>query len=127
MVNRIIHFILTCLFLVTTTGITLSKHYCGTEMISISINFEAEACCDDIDNSDCCRNETEHFQLKENFVGNVIDFHFQDSDTDILQQVVLALIYNSFSPDLDIDIRPTESPPPPEIKTFLSTIQVFRC
>jgi len=126
MIKRIINIILACLFLTTTTGFTLSKHYCGGEMISISINFEAEACCDDVDNSSCCRNETEHFQLKEDFVSNVIDFQFQDTNTDILQPIVLAFIYNSFLPDLDIDIRPTESPPP-EIKTFLSTIQVFRC
>ena len=127
MFKRIIHIVLACLFFTTTTGFTLSKHYCGTEMISISVNVEAESCCDDMDNSDCCRNETVHFQLKENFVVSVSDFQFHDTDIDIFQAVDLTFIFNSFSPDPDLDKTPTESPPPPEIKTFLSTIQVFRC
>lgn len=127
MLKRIIHIILACLFLTTTTGFTLSKHYCGARMVSVSINTEADFCCGDMGNSNCCHNETEHFQLKVDFVSYVSDFQFQDTDVDVLFPVVFAYLHNSLSTEPDIDFSPTESTPPPDIKTFLSAIQVFRC
>jgi len=69
MFRKIAHIVLAFLLLTTTIGFTVSKHYCGSRLVEISINYEAESCCDDLGTSNCCHNETEYFQLKEDFVS----------------------------------------------------------
>lgn len=64
MLKKIGHIILSCLLLVTTMGMAVSKHYCGGELISVSVFDEADNCCD---MDGCCENETQVFQVKEDF------------------------------------------------------------
>lgn len=43
----------------------VSKHYCGEDLISVSVfNSENDACCD---MDDCCQNENQIYQVKEDF------------------------------------------------------------
>jgi len=71
MFRKTAHIILTLLLLTTTMCFSVSKHYCGSRLVEASINSEAKPCCDDIETSSCCHNETEYFQLKEDFVSSV--------------------------------------------------------
>lgn len=68
MFRKTAHIILALLLLTTT--MCFPKHYCGSRLVEVSINSEAEHC-DDIETSSCCHNETEYFQLKEDFVSSV--------------------------------------------------------
>ena len=127
MLKRLVHIISVLLLLTATTGFTLSKHYCGTDVVSVSINSEAEPCCDDMGNSDCCHNETEHFQLKVDFVNSNMDFQSKETNIDILFPAVFAFLQTTYIADQDIKIRYPESPPPPEINTVLSLLQTYLC
>ncbi len=57
------------LFVVSTTGFTISKHYCHGNLVSVSINAEAKSCCG-MNGNDCCKNENEFFQLKNDFTAS---------------------------------------------------------
>ena len=127
MFKRLIHITLALLLLSTTTGFTLSTHYCGTDVVSVSINAEAESCCGGMGSSDCCHNETEYFQLKVDFATSGIDFQSQETELDILFPAVFVFLQITYTTDQDIKIRYPESPPPPEINTVLSLIQTYLC
>ncbi|MGM0566679.1 MAG: HYC_CC_PP family protein [Bacteroidota bacterium] len=66
MQNKVINIITVCLLLVSTTGFSLSRHYCGDVLVEVAVNKQAETCCSD---SDCCDTETDFYQLDEDFVG----------------------------------------------------------
>ncbi len=127
MLKRIAHIIFALLLLTATTGFALSKHYCGTDVVSVSINSEAESCCDDMGSDDCCRNETEHLQLKVDFVNSSIDFQFQETDIDILFPALFVFIQDTYTADQDFEISYPESPPHPKISTLLSLFQAYLC
>ena len=127
MLKRLVHIISALLLLTATTGFTISKHYCGTEVVSVSINSEAESCCGGMCSSDCCHNETEHFQLKVDFASSNIDFQSQETDIDILFPAVFVFLQTTYIADQNIKIRYPESPPPPKINTLLSLIQTYLC
>ena len=64
MLKKISHIILSFMLLVSTMGMTVSKHYCGGELVSVSLFQEAESCCE---MDGCCQNESHFYQLKEDF------------------------------------------------------------
>ncbi len=66
MFKRISHIILSLLLLVSTMGMTVSKHYCGEKLVSVSLMEDGaeNSCCNMVN---CCHSETQIFQLKEDF------------------------------------------------------------
>ena len=64
MFKLIINTVLSFILLVSTSGFILSKHYCSGELISVSITYEKDSCCN-IEN--CCHNESEFIQLKTDY------------------------------------------------------------
>jgi len=113
---------LSLLLFIITTGLTFSKHYCGGELISVSLFKEAESCCG---SSSCCHNETETYRLKEDFsVAPMLDL----PETATIDLIVLSLPI--YFPDHEVDV-PTDrlsikdGPPPPKIQTVLSQRQTY--
>jgi len=66
---------MTCLLLVSTSGLAVSKHYCGDDLVSVEIGAEADSCCDD---DACCQTETQHLQLVDDFVASNLTVDFQN-------------------------------------------------
>jgi len=111
--------------LTTTIGFSVSKHYCGSRLVEVSINSEAEPCCDDIETSSCCHNETEYFQLKEDLVTTVSFENTRIAGFDILFPLVFAYFFNSTG-NIETEVSNyAESPPPPAIQTKLSLLQIY--
>jgi len=54
MIKKLTHIVLASLLLVTTMGLTVSKHYCHNSLVDVSFFSKAESCCDD---GGCCQNE----------------------------------------------------------------------
>ncbi len=67
------------LILITSTGFTVSSHYCGGKRVKSDVSFvesdvscgmqEEETSCGDTQSlkSNCCQNEYQHFQLEEDY------------------------------------------------------------
>lgn len=66
MLQKILHSIVALVIFVSTTGFTVTRHYCGDNLMEVVVDGPADNCCDD----DCptCHDQTQHIQLKENFV-----------------------------------------------------------
>ncbi|MGM0613672.1 MAG: HYC_CC_PP family protein [Bacteroidota bacterium] len=69
MLRKTIHIIITALLLTATTGFTVSRHYCGDTLVSYSLSAEAAACCEDI-SGECCHDDSEHFQIEQEFLAS---------------------------------------------------------
>lgn len=123
MIKRILHINLALLLLITTIGFTVSKHYCSGDLVKITINAEAESCCDM--ETGCCSNETKHYQLEEDFVSPMVVYDLPDTSVDILFPIVVSLIQIEPGNKMLSTIIYPEHPPPPEIQTLLSLLQAY--
>ena len=123
MIRRILHIIIALVLLITTMGLTVSKHYCKDNLVKVSINAEAESCCD-MENG-CCRNETKHYQLEEDFVSTMLVYDLPDSGIDVLFPIVFSLIQIEPGKEIPSAIIYSDLPPPPKIQTTLSLLQTY--
>jgi len=68
MFRKLANIFVLLLFIVSTTGFTISKHYCKGNLVSVSVITAASSCCD-MSNCNCCHNEDEFLQLKNDFTA----------------------------------------------------------
>ena len=123
MLKKILHIVFGLLLIVATTGFTISKHYCGNHLFSVSI-FKAEKCgCGD-KCKDC------HTNLKLVKVTDI--FSAPDAiHSDVPVTVDLFTVYNldfSFytSPAVTTAFTLLKAPPPGNQNSF-ALLQSFRC
>ena len=124
MLKKTVNIFISFVFLLSTMGFTVSKHYCGNKLVDVSINVEAESCCD---MDGCCHNENEHFQLEEEFVGSISIDSFEDIGIDLLFPIYFISITNESIESVNSTIELAELPPPPKILTRLSLLQTYLC
>lgn len=56
--RKLVNILLVLLLLLSTTGVAISKHYCGEILQSVAVNHSPKSCCDGQDMpEDCCSNE----------------------------------------------------------------------
>lgn len=125
MTKKAIHIILSILLLISTTGITISKHYSGGNLFSIAFWADAEKCCEIP--CDCCSDEVSFFYLDTDYL--------QTSTTEVqktqIEKITLSDIFffvslftetNNTSIQRYVwDTSPTYTSNPP------AYLQVFRC
>ncbi|MGM0377609.1 MAG: HYC_CC_PP family protein [Bacteroidota bacterium] len=75
MFRTVTNIIMSCLLLVSTTGLAVSKHYCGDDLVAVEIAAEADSCCDD---GACCQTETQHLHLDDDFVASNLPVDFRN-------------------------------------------------
>lgn len=123
MLRKFGNIITMCLLLVSTTGFSISEHFCGSKLISVEINKEAEPCCD---NGMCCHTDTQFFQMDEDFNFTISVLDFQVYGVSDVPQISAFL-----QPDLTAQVKERhlfpdfESPPPLDRQEFLSTVQTY--
>lgn len=124
MFRKLANIFVLLLFVVSTTGFTISKHYCHGDLISVSINAEAKSCCGMTDN-DCCKNENEFYQLTDDFASTLPLNIIQNFSIDIslFVQESFELVTNIEIGSIYLD---KEFIPPPDLSATLSDIQSFR-
>nr|WP_321409253.1 hypothetical protein [uncultured Carboxylicivirga sp.] len=122
MIRKIAHILMTLILMTSTMGFTVSKHYCGTRLVDININKEAKSCCSNEGTSNCCHNETHHFQVEDDFT--------------MVMDLELSVPFNYIAPviflfsDIIVDetedfVEITASPPPPPLGIRLSFLQSY--
>lgn len=113
------------LLLVSTTGMTVSKHYCQGKLVNVNFFSETKTCCDDIGTSKCCHNESKHFELDEDFLVVANDIQFQETTLDLLLPFIQSFVFNEIE-EQNIETVNLNPPPPKEVLAFLSDLQVYR-
>jgi len=126
MFRKLIHITISALLLSVTAGYSISKHYCKNNLVSVSINQEAETCCDKKGEKECCHNETESFQLNDDFVISSILENEIVKEIDLFA-LCLIVIDNNFFIKLTSGFFIAESPPPLKTQTKHSILQTYLC
>lgn len=122
MFKYLIHIVFSFLLLFATTGLAMSKHFCGEYLISTSLFAEADSCCD---TEGCCRNETDLYQVNEYF--STPDPH---QLPDLMRLDLLLSVVNRyvapFTKEISNSFFSGKRPPPPyKIQKLLSKIQSY--
>jgi hypothetical protein len=125
MIRKITNIAFILLWTITTTGFTISRHYCGERLISVSIDKEAKSCCGS--ESGCCRNENERFEIKDDFIVAPELEELSVPIHDNLFPLVYSYLSNIAVCDPDNIYNYKESHPPPGVRAILSELQTFRC
>jgi hypothetical protein len=121
--NKAIHITLALLLIVSTTGITITEHYCGRELVSVNILSKPDACCD---NSGCCHNETVTVKLDADIINLSPTYLFELISSSISLDSE-AIFNNNYllSTDLVTNFIKSSDLPPPDIREVLSKLGTF--
>jgi hypothetical protein len=123
MIRKTGNILVMCLLLISTTGFSVSEHFCGTRLVSIEINKEAEPCCD---NGMCCHTEMHFFQLQEDFVFTALHFDFSSTFQAEVTFTEPAAWNQLYAADMEHHLfRIAESPPPDDRNDRLSSLQQY--
>ncbi|MDZ7738050.1 MAG: hypothetical protein U5K32_03070 [Bacteroidales bacterium] len=119
MIRKVAHMAISVLLLIATAGITVSRHYCGDNLMTVAVMNTPDPCCEQ---ESCCHNETEVYVLDSDFTYtseepvNIPDFK-------ILETPGFNIIANL--PDNSSVLVFNDKPRPPRLKTYLASIQSF--
>ncbi len=89
MLKSVTNIIMVILLLISTTGVTISKHYCDHDLISVKLSGEHPCC----DLEPCCKTEAEFLQVKNDFLTPV---------SNSISECLFAAILDNASTDIDI-------------------------
>ncbi len=119
MLKKSLHILISILLLFATAGISISAHYCGDNLKSVSFMSTPPSCCDD---ASCCHNETHFYQLDDDYtiLSTEVKFHteYQIINTPQFTESITVADYNLLSVYNDI-------PRHPQIRSYLPLIQSF--
>jgi len=119
MFRKVSNIIVIFLLLLATAGVTISRHYCGEELVSVSVFSKHDSCCDRMD---CCHDETFTLKINDDFSVTYFDFDFEQ--TALIAPVIFCVISEEFDGNKHMFVS-SEIPPPPNIHTVLSTLQTY--
>ena len=123
MVRNFTNIIVMSLLLVATTGFSVSGHFCGTNLVSVEINQEAEPCCD---SEMCCHSKVQFIQLDEEYVTMHVRFDFHSSALDKVNFTEITAWNDVYNVTIEKhSFRIAESPPPRERGMRLAALQRY--
>ncbi len=124
MVKKISHIILFVLMMVSTLGFTITKHYCGEDLVDLSISGSVDSCCDM--QGACCHDEAQTFQLDQDYTVPMMVNHV-DYIAFVCYEIPVLLIESLQNNTTSTDAWVVgNAPPPKDVLDFLSGIQVYR-
>ena len=125
MLGKIKNYFFASLLLVITAGFTITRHYCGNNLISVNVNSEAESCCDD---HSCgrCHSDIQHVQFNEDGVLSLNQKMF-NIPTDVNPLLTVDCLINDLKPEkFFTEIAAYfNSLSPPGIHTVLARLQIL--
>jgi hypothetical protein len=66
--RRTFHIFISLTLVLATTGMSISKHYCGNSLVRTNLGVKAKSCMPDMDmGSGCCDEKTETLVLDDDF------------------------------------------------------------
>lgn len=121
MFNKVSHVFLSLVLFLSTTGLTIDKHYCGDSLVSVSLFGDAKSCCDK--DGGCCHREKETYILTVDYTTPVFNLSL-NQDTDEL--TVHAAVCNSIPRPGFSSIDQFGLSPPHLRRKILSALQTYR-
>lgn len=90
MLKRVGHILIILLLLFGTTGLTITKHYCGSNLIKTEIFSTPDNCC----NGNCpgCHNEKVSFRITDQFENAQAHVNFYEDVQTLLEKISLPVL-----------------------------------
>ena len=123
MLKKILNISLILILTVATMGFSISQHYCGDRLVSVSVNETAESCCGAMEN--CCQNKIIHLQLDDDFVVETTYELLNKADQEFFFYATSIILTNELTQKLTVEEKFTDFSPPLDLKTYLASIQTF--
>jgi hypothetical protein len=121
MLKKVSHIFLSALLLISTMGMAVSKHYCGENLVSVSLFEVADSCCGD---TDCCHNENQSYKVKDDFSVPQISNVPVLAEFDIFEYRLINELTEIRESKNTIPVF-SDSPPPPTIQKTLALKQMY--
>ncbi len=101
--RKIVNIFLVFLLLFSTTGIAVSKHFCGEILQSVTINSDKDqSCCDSQDMpEDCCSSE---LSLEKADEVQLSQLHYKFAPSSYIIPYIASQVYNFSSKQVEVDI-----------------------
>jgi hypothetical protein len=136
MFKKVIHIIVACFILVSTTGFTINLHYCHNQIYDLALFAPAHSCCETGSQGHChstgdmakmnhCEDESIIMESVDDFVGSSFAVNLENTHSiDLL--LTASIIFNVEVADDEIDQEaPWHKEPPPYREVVLSQIQSY--
>ena len=122
MFRKIANTILVTIVFLTTTGFSISLHYCCDSLVSMSVNADVTPCCP-VENG-CCDNETQYIQLEENLTTPVSDT-IQKLDTVDIFSFDILIDSETVTENHELFADSSDSSPTDNLQENLAKLQSF--
>lgn len=111
--------------ILATTGLSISKHYCGSSVVRTTLGTEAESCMPDMDmDPGCCDNQTETIILDDDFQVSHSNFKFIPE-----YEILVAYLVTVIAPILEqsnyLTLISDDTGPPVSAEPLFLTVQSF--
>ena len=136
LLKKIIHIVFAAVILASSTGFTISAHYCHDQLIDLGLFAPAHSCCEKSDHGSCqpgdalstknhCRDESIVVESTDDYVGSTDTFNFGTTPTiDLL--LTVSILVNHTGTDKPVQLKPPwHKEPPPFREVELSKIQTY--
>jgi hypothetical protein len=117
---------LSILFLLTSSGISYSIHYCGNSVADIGFIQTKKCCGEEVEKSmQCCKDKSFHVKIQDNFVKSSVSLSENDKFITLYTATFSGQILHTVLPVLDSPSSQDIRPPSRNVPIPL-LIQVFR-
>ena len=136
MFRKVLHIVLASFILVSTTGFTISLHYCHNEIYDLAVFAPAHSCCEagsgatchapgDMDTSNHCEDESIVVESTDDYVSSSFAVDLENTHSiDLL--LTACVLFHVQGPDNEVLIAPPwHKEPPPNQEVVLSEIQSY--
>jgi hypothetical protein len=123
MMKKILNITLILILTLVTMGFSVSQHYCGGQLVSVSVNETAESCCGPV--GTCCQNEIIHLQLDDDFVVEATYELLNPADQEFFFYAFPIVLTNELSQKITVEEKFSDFSPPLDLKIYLASLQTF--
>ena len=136
MFKKVVHIIVACFILVSTTGFTINLHYCHNQIYDLALFAPAHSCCEtttqghchstgDIANMNHCEDESIIVESIDDYLGSSYTASLENTHSIDLLLAASILINVEVSDDDIVRKAPWHKEPPPYREVVLSQIQSY--
>jgi len=122
-VKKILNISLILILTIVTIGISVSQHYCGDQLVSVSVNETTESCCGMMGN--CCQNKIIHLQLDVDFVAEATYELLYTGDQEFFFYATSIVVTNELTKTLTAEEKFSDFSPPLDLPTYLASLQTY--
>ncbi|TFH26981.1 MAG: hypothetical protein E4H10_05375 [Bacteroidia bacterium] len=136
MFRKVIHIIIACFILVSTTGFTISLHYCHDKIYDLALFSPAHSCCEagsksqchasgDMDPANHCEDESIVVESTDDYIGSSFTVDLENTlSIDLLLTVHVIFQVQGAEDEILIE-PPWHKEPPLYQEVVLSEIQSY--